>query len=70
MPKTIDKLIINSPYEEPKEYWSYERITRMFSKIEGRRPAGYVMATPGSKAFDDTGVFAEIPLVNDIRNRL
>ena len=68
--KKIDKLIINSPYEEPREYWSYERNTRTFNKTEGRRPAGYVIATPHSKAFDDPGVFVEIPLVNDIRKRI
>ena len=68
--KKIDKLIINSPYEEPKEYWHYERNTRTFKKESGRRPAGYVMATSGSKAFDDPGVFIEIPLVNDIRKRV
>jgi len=68
--KKIDKLIINSPYEEPKEYWSYERTACTFTKTEGRRPAGYVMATPGSQAFDDPGVFVEIPLVNDIRKRI
>ena len=70
MQKIIDKLIINSPYKEPKEYWSYERATRTFTKTEGRRPAGYVMSTPGSQAFDDPGVFVEIPLVNDIRKRI
>ena len=68
--KKIDKLIINSPYEEPKEHWSYNRATRTFNKAEGRRSAGYVMATPGSQAFDDPGVFVEIPLVNDIRKRV
>lgn len=25
MPSTIDQLIINSPYEEPSRYWSYDR---------------------------------------------
>lgn len=68
--KKIDKLIINSPYKEPQEYWHYERATRTFKKEKGRRPAGYVMATPGSKAFDDPGMFVEIPLVNDIRKRI
>ncbi|MFH1503802.1 MAG: DEAD/DEAH box helicase family protein, partial [Candidatus Omnitrophota bacterium] len=68
--KKIDKLIINFPYEEPQEYWHYERATRIFKKEKGRRPAGYVMATPGSKAFDDPGMFVEIPLVNDIRKRI
>lgn len=68
--KTIDRLIINSPYEEPRLYWSYNRDTRKFSKREGRRPAGYIIATPGSKSFDDPGVVVEIPLVNQIRPRV
>ncbi len=67
---TIDKLIINSPYEEPKQYWSYDRETRLFSLEDGRRPAGYIVATERSKAFDDPGRFIEIPLVNRIRPRI
>ncbi len=43
MKTTIDQLIINSPYEEPKHYWSYDRETRTFSLKDGRRPAGYVI---------------------------
>jgi len=70
MAKNIDKLIINSPYEEPKQHWFYERDTRNFYIIKGRRPAGYVMATPNSKAFDDPGIFVEIELVNKIRPRV
>ena len=38
--------------------------------MEGRRPAGYVVATPGSESFDDPGIFVEIPLVNQIRPRV
>ena len=57
--KKIDRLIINSPYEEPKEHWSYERSKRIFNKVPGRRPAGYIMATPGSQAFDDPGMFVD-----------
>ncbi|MBW2664216.1 MAG: hypothetical protein JRD93_20130, partial [Deltaproteobacteria bacterium] len=53
MAKNIDKLIINSPYKEPKQHWSYDRENRDFNIKEGRRPAGYVMATPNSRAFDD-----------------
>jgi len=45
----IDQLIINSPYDEPAAHWSYDRETRLFTKKDGRRPAGYVVATPGSK---------------------
>ena len=67
---TIDHLIINSPYEEPKHYWSYDRESRTFDLSEGRRPAGYVIASQSSKAFDDPGVFVPIPLVNQIRPRV
>jgi len=71
MPQTtIDRLIINSPYEEPRRHWRYERETRTFSLVEGRRPAGYVVASGESKAFDDPGIFMEIPLVNQIRPRV
>lgn len=66
----IDKLIINSPYVEPSKYWFYDRENREFSLQEGRRPAGYVMATPNSKSFDDPGVFVEIELVEKIRARV
>ena len=67
---TIDRLIINSPYEEPARHWHYERETRTFDLAEGRRPAGYIVASGDSKAFDDPGVFVEIPLVNQIRPRI
>lgn len=66
----IDKLIINSPYDVPKYYWHYDRETRSFEKREGRRPAGYVVATPNAQGFDDPGVFVEIELVNRIRPRV
>lgn len=66
----IEKLIINSPYEEPKFFWGYKRETREFILNEGRRPAGYVIASESSKAFDDPGVFIEIPLVNEVRIRI
>jgi type III restriction enzyme len=67
---TIDHLIINSPYEEPQRYWSYDRESRTFDLAEGRRPAGYVIASQSSKAFDDPGIFVPIPLVNQIRPRV
>jgi type III restriction enzyme len=67
---TIDQLIINFPYEEPKHYWSYDRETRTFSLKDGRRPAGYVIASESSRAFDDPGIFIEIPVVNKIRPRV
>jgi len=67
---TIDRLIVNSPYEEPLRHWRYQRETRLFDLVEGRRPAGYVVASESSRAFDDPGVFVEIPLVNKIRPRV
>ncbi len=68
--KAIDKLIINSPYEEPQRYWEYIRETREFILNDGRRPAGYVVASESSRAFDDPGIFVEIALVNAIRPRI
>ncbi len=70
MPKTIEQLILNSPYEEPSRYWSYQRETREFILKEGRRPAGYVRASESSRSFDDPGEFIELPLVNQIRPRV
>ena len=67
---SIGRLIINSPYEEPTKYWSYNRERRTFSLVEGRRPAGYVIASEGSRSFDDPGHFVEIPLVSLIRPRV
>ena len=66
----IDKLIINSPYEEPQQFWEYFRDTREFKLQRGRRPAGYVVASESSKSFDDPGTFIEIDLVNTIRLRI
>ena len=68
--ETIGPLIVNSPYEEPAQHWRYDRTTRLFDLEEGRRPAGYVVASGDSAAFDDPGVFCEIPLVNQIRERV
>ncbi len=68
---TIDQLIKNSPYKEPMCYWSYDRETRSFNLVEGkRRPAGYVRASESSRSFDDPGEFIELPLVNKIRDRV
>jgi len=66
----IDQLIINSPFEEPTQYWDYNFKTRRFVKKDGRRPAGYLVASEHSKSFDDAGHFIPIPLVNTIRPRV
>ncbi|MGO8696996.1 MAG: BPTD_3080 family restriction endonuclease [Limisphaerales bacterium] len=66
----ITHLIVNSPFDEPKHHWHYHRETQKFSLNNGRRPAGYVIASESSKAFDDPGRFIPIELVNQIRPRV
>lgn len=67
---TIPRLIINSPYEEPREHWRYDRETRLFTREPERRLAGYVRASEKSHTFDDPGIFIPLPLVNQIRPRV
>jgi type III restriction enzyme len=66
----IEKLIINSPYEEPLHHWSYVREEKRFELKDGRRPAGYVVATPNAQTHDDPGIFIPIDLPNQIRPRV
>ena len=68
--KTIDRLIINSPYEEPAQHWHYDPETKLFDILPGRRKAGYIIASPGARQYDDPGIFIELPLVNAIRPRV
>jgi type III restriction enzyme len=63
-------LIINNPYAMPRRYWKYDRHRQSFDLAEGRRPAGYTVATPGQTNTNDPGVFVEIELVNQIRPRV
>jgi type III restriction enzyme len=70
MPQSIDRLIINSPYEEPSRHWSYDRETRSFALKDGRRSAGFVRASEKSRAFDDPGIFVPLELPNLIRPRI
>jgi type III restriction enzyme len=70
MASGITHLIVNSPYAEPKHHWHYLRETQTFSLKDGRRPAGYIIASESSKAFDDPGRFIPIELVNQIRPRV
>ena len=70
MAKVIDQLIINSPYEEPKEHWVYDSQSQSFDRVPGRRRAGYHVATPGTNQFNDAGTFIELELANEIRRRV
>ncbi len=66
----IDRLIVNSPYEEPKYYWRYNFSDKLFYKENSRRPAGYVIASSGRDLTNDIGTFVKNPVVNQIRKRV
>ena len=65
----IDQLIINSPFIEPKQHWELDKTRGQFSIKDGRRDAGYVIASQ-SKKYTEQGDFIELPLVNKIRPRV
>ena len=68
---TIDQLIINNPYEEPKEHWLYIPETKGFERKSGRRESGYWRSsTRVRQGSEDPGEFIRIPLVNKIRPRV
>ena len=67
MANSIKPLIINSPYEEPRQYWRAVSAGG-FERASGRRKAGYLIAKGGEGSL---GEFHEIPLVNEkIRPRV
>ena len=66
----IKKLIINSAYTEPTRYNKYDRETRKFKIIEGRRDSGYITSSGKNITFDDPGIFIPIEIVNKIRIRV
>lgn len=66
----IKHLIINSPYEEPRRHWEYNHHRMAFELAEGRRPSGYTVASTEKRLINDPGVFVQIPLVNQIRQRV
>ena len=70
MPKPIKKLIINSPFKEPDQHWKFDKTIKEFVLKEGRRSASYIIASSKHKSYDEYGLVKEIPLVNDIRNRM
>ena len=68
----VDQPILNSPYEEPAEYW---RITagEAPERIQGRRKAMYFYRPPaehGEGGMGSPSVAVELTLVNRIRERL
>jgi type III restriction enzyme len=68
--KQVQHLIINSPYEKPTKHLKFDRNELKFQLVEGRRPAGYTIASDQSDKFNDPGFFVELPTVNKIRERV
>lgn len=68
--KKPDHLIINNPYAVPSCHWRYDAKGQQFDRVDGRREAGYMMATPGANPLNDPGRFVSIELVNTIRPRV
>ena len=69
-PKPIKQLIINSPFKKPNQHWKFNKTIKEFELKEGRRPASYIIASSRHKSYDEFGLVKEIPLVNDIRERV
>jgi len=70
MSLAVDNPIINSPFEEPSQWWDYSEGQPVLR--EGRRPAGYYLrprtrAVTGS-LFEEE--FVRLELVNEIRARV
>jgi type III restriction enzyme len=64
--------ILNSPFNEPSEYWDL-REGEPPQRLQGRRPAGYWYRDPRANVqgpAGSRGVWREMPLVNAIRTRL
>jgi type III restriction enzyme len=68
----VETPILNTPFEEPGEYWQIEEGTPPVRR-QGRRPAGYYYRSPAAP--DDNehaarGEWRELDLVNLIRARM
>ena len=65
--------ILNSPYQEPKQYWKISR-NAPAEQIAGRRPAGYFYKGDDNDVTEEEhsaeGSFVELELVNRIRKEL
>ncbi len=68
--QSIDEIEGTPAQETGKQKSIADRESRLFSRIAGRRPAGYVRASESSKVFDDPGIFIPLDLPNKIRPRV
>jgi type III restriction enzyme len=65
----VPEPILNSPYEEPREYWILEE-GRAAEKGQGRRPSEYFYRPPGANGDGATGTRIPLDLVNLVRERV
>lgn len=67
----VSQPILNSPYEEPAEYW-FLKHGETPKRMKGRRPAGYWYRSPDAGDADEhvTGDWQELALVNSVRERM
>ncbi|MBI3005311.1 MAG: DEAD/DEAH box helicase family protein [Ignavibacteriales bacterium] len=69
----VPEPILNSPYDEPKEFWKIVE-GEAPKRIPGRRPARYYYKPPGRQpeyfGAEDLGTEIELKLVNRIRGRV
>jgi type III restriction enzyme len=71
MAVSIDKLIINSPHQEPQQYWYYDREkqkTSTLKRAEGRQAMLWLRQI--QKPLMIRAYFVEIDTVNKIRPRV
>lgn len=69
----VPEPIINSPYEEPKQYWKIAE-GEPPQLMPGRRPSSYFYKPPGSQPSlfgpEDLGTLIELKIINRIRERV
>jgi len=71
----VDEPIINTPFEEPTQYWVYDSATGLPVKAPGRRPAHYYFRSRRRTDAAQTRLFAEEEMVelgevNKIRDQV
>ena len=66
----ITHLIINSAYKEPQKHWEYDVVNQSFYLKDGRRDAGYIVASQEQSGSNQQGRFIPLPVVNEIRKRV
>ena len=65
--KSIDQLIICNPHHSPSHHWAFDHNEQGFEKKVGRRRAGYMVGSASNTGF---GEYRELPLAQEIRNRV